>query len=109
MSTSSAYPQQEHQHEGAYAAGELYEPDMGGNVPWVIFTYVVVLSAAFFLSLLALMMYFKWEADAELERKVRSVEGQEIRALREAESRALSGGENRLSIEDAMKRVGQGN
>jgi hypothetical protein len=105
MSTSSGYPKHEHQHDGAYAAGDLYEPDMGGNVPWVIFSYIVVLSAAFFLSLLALMMYFKWEADAEIERKVRTYESPAIGVLRGQESRALGGGENRLPIEEAIKRV----
>ena len=63
MTRESGYdPEHADQHEGAYAAGELYEPDMAGNQPLVIFSYVVVLSAAFFLSLGALYVYFKWDA-----------------------------------------------
>lgn len=92
MSVESGFaPQNAAQHEGAYAAGELYEPDMGGNQPMIIFTYIAVLSAAFFLSLGGLYMYFKWEAEAELERKVRTLDSPALIQLRGEEATRLQG------------------
>lgn len=84
-------PEHRDQHEGAYAAGELYEPDMGGSQPMIIFAYIVVLSAAFFLSLGGLYMYFKWEAQTEIERKVRVLESPALENLRNEEAAQLQG------------------
>lgn len=92
MSVKTGFdPEHAVQHEGAYAAGELYEPDMGGSQPMIIFTYIAVLSAAFFVSLGGLYMYFKWEAQAELERKVRSIESPALQQLRAEEAERLKG------------------
>lgn len=100
MSVKTGFdPEHAAQHEGAYAAGELYEPDMGGNQPIILFTYIAVLTAAFFLSLGGLYMYFKWEAEAELERKVRSLESPALQELRGEEETRLKG------IDSAMEAV----
>ncbi len=100
MSLESGFdPEHAEQHEGAYAAGELYEPDMGGSQPMIIFTYIAVLSAAFFLSLGGLYMYFKWEAQTELDRKVRSLESPALQQLRSEEHARLEG------IDKAMEAV----
>jgi hypothetical protein len=90
MSVESGFdPEHKDQHEGAYAAGELYEPDMGGNQPMIIFSYIIVLSTAFFLSLGGLYMYFKWEAQTEIERKVRAPESPALQQLRAEEATQL--------------------
>lgn len=100
MSVKTGFdPEHAAQHEGAYAAGELYEPDMGGSQPMILFTYIAVLTAAFFLSLGGLYMYFKWEAQTELERKVRSIESPALEQLRTEEAARLQG------IESAMDAV----
>lgn len=100
MSVKTGFdPEHAAQHEGAYAAGELYEPDMGGNQPLIIFTYIAVLSTAFFFSLGGLYMYFKWEAEAEIDRKVRSLENPALQELRAEEDTRLQ------DIDNAMEAV----
>jgi hypothetical protein len=90
----------DHEHyDGAYASGTGYEPDVGTRPTAIIFGYIFVLSAAFFVSVGALYVYFKWEAEAELERKVYSAESAELNTLRAEEDKALSG------IDQAMKAV----
>lgn len=114
MSVKTGFdPEHAAQHEGAYAAGELYEPDMGGNQPLIIFTYIAVLTAAFFIALGGLYMYFKWEAEAELERKVRTLESPALQQLRTEEASRLQGINNAMQsvakqYEAAQKQGAQG-
>jgi hypothetical protein len=90
---------------GDFAAGKEYEPETVRG-PMIIFGWVVALSAAFFISLGALAMYFKHEAAKELDKKVWSVESEELKALRAKEADALKG-KGGVSIDEAMKRVAQ--
>lgn len=86
-------------HDGAYASGEMYEPDVGGRPTATIFAYIFVLSAAFFVTLGALYVYFKWEAEREFTRKIYTVESEELKELRAEEAEGLNG------IDKAMKAV----
>jgi hypothetical protein len=89
-----------HEHyDGAYAAGEMYEPDVGPRPTATIFAYIFVLSAVFFVTLGALYVYFKWEADMEKSRKVWTVESSELKELRAEEDKALT------DVSSAMKAV----
>ncbi|MFZ9888000.1 MAG: hypothetical protein ACO3JL_10900 [Myxococcota bacterium] len=102
MSVQTGYdPAHQDQHDGAFAAGEKYEPDMGGSQPVVIFSYIAVLSVAFFITLGGLFMYFKWEAAAELERKVDTLGTPALDQLRQQEQTGLQ------NIDAAMKAVAQ--
>ena len=89
-----------HAHAAHGAGGEGYEADMTGATPGVVAAYIVVLSAVFFATLGGLYMYFRYEVDQELQRKVYSVESPELKALRAKEEAALKG-----KIDAAMKKI----
>lgn len=88
----------EHDHLEPGAAGDGYEADMTSGVPGVVAAYILVLSAVFFATLGALYMYFRYETDQELQRKIYSVESPELKQLRQEEDAALKG-----KIDAAMK------
>lgn len=90
----------EHHHHEPGAGGEGYEADMTSGAPGVVGMYIVVLSAVFFATVGGIYMYFRYETDQELQRKVYSVESEELKKLRAEESAALEG-----KIDQAMKQV----
>ena len=92
----------DHHHPQPGAGGEGYEEDMTGSAAGVVFLYIAVLSVGFFATVGALYMYFRYEADAELQRKVYSVESEDLKKLRAEEAAALQG-----KIDAAMKTVVQ--
>jgi hypothetical protein len=79
-----------HEHDGAYAKGEQYEPDMEGPTMGIIWIYTVVLSVIFFATVFALYPYFRWERDQEMSMKVYTVPSAELDALRAEEDKAVA-------------------
>jgi CBS domain containing-hemolysin-like protein len=68
-----------------------YEPDVQSSSMVTIGIYFVVLTTLFFGCLGALFMYFRWEADQELERKVATLENKALKDLHANEEAVLAG------------------
>jgi hypothetical protein len=89
-----------------------FEPDIDDEGAGAILIYVVVISALFFASLGGLFIYFRWEADTEISRKVLTVDSDALKELHAREQAQLQGtavaeGHKAISIDEAMKRTVQ--
>ncbi len=83
------------------AADMHYEKDVEGKGLVQLAVYGVVLTAAFFATCAALFVYFRWEADQEIARKIDLFESPELVELRKREAVELGG------VDAAMKSVAQ--
>lgn len=92
--------QHDEHHHMPGAGGDGYESDMAHGTPGVVAAYMVVLTVAFFATVGAVYMYFRHEVDLELQRKVYSVQSEELNQLRQEEGKALSG-----KMDKAMNQV----
>lgn len=102
MSESSA-SHDEHAHIKPGAGGDDYEEDLTGSTPGVIAAYVAFLALVFFVTVGGLYMYFRWETERELERKIYSVEPSELNELREQEEQVLTRPKDGMAIDQAIK------
>ena len=80
-----------HDHNADYASGTGYEPDLSDKVSGIIFAWIAVLTVLFFITLGALVPYFKWEAEREMSKKVFTAESAELNELRKEEATGLTG------------------
>lgn len=83
------------------AAGTGYEPDVEGRGLLTLLVYIVVLAAMFFGTLGALFVYFRWETDQEIHRKVNTYESPELKDLRSREDQQLQ------QLDQAIKATAQ--
>ena len=96
---------------GFYDPSNLgYEPDIDDRGARTIIVYIVVVSTLFFSCLGGLFVYFRYEADREIARKVLTVDSPALKALRQREAAELSGmgvkaGSTAEKIEDAMAKT----
>jgi hypothetical protein len=89
-------------HDHAPSGDKGYEADVGSKELGTVGIYFVVLTSLFFAALVGLFMYFRYEADLELERKVAGVRI-DIRESRKADDdkvKAISG-----TLDASMKRT----
>lgn len=73
------------------AGGEGYESDMAGGAAGIAGLWIGVLSVAFFATVGAVYMFFRYETDQEIQRKVWRTESVELQNLRAQEAAALQG------------------
>lgn len=84
-----SHDQSHHLEPGA--GGDGYESDMTGGAAGVAGLWIGVLSVAFFATVGAVYMFFRYETDQEVQRKVWRTESAELKDLRAREDAALQG------------------
>ncbi len=93
--------------DASFQESQTNEPELNSNGMTVIGIYVLVLTAVFFVSVGALIPYFKWEADRTLDAKVNTQVNPTFEAMRVKQDEAMQGKGNgaAISIDEAMRRT----
>jgi hypothetical protein len=70
-------------HDGHDSGEKGYDPDVGNKQMLTVGIYFVVLATAFFSSLGGLFLFFRYEADQELDRKAahNNAQTEQVRAV----------------------------
>ena len=103
---SDASDPDDHSHAADFASGTGYEPDLSDRTAGIVLGYIGVLTVMFFVTLFALVPYFKWEAEREHTRKVFTAESAELKQLR-ADEAAKLGGKDHITVVAKIIKNGQ--
>jgi hypothetical protein len=89
-------------HDGHDSGEKGYDPDVGNKEMLTVGIYFVVLATAFFSSLGGLFLFFRYEADQELDKKARSNNAQ-TQKVRDVDAAAVA--EARAKLDAAMQQA----